>query len=211
MIFTGCLLVEAIHGNINIRNISTVNHLRTQIVNTLKDLNVPYITEKEIKLNHLINKFKAVIFNEPKPQDVKTLVSLVLELKNITHYSQNTSSVDIMNIFFNEFGRKASKQEHGQVFTPDHISHLMAKLLDLNNKDNILDPTCGSGALLIKAMFEASSNLNPTEQKIFFNKNVFGIEYDENIVCLTYINMLLHQDGITNIRRADSLLSDVGD
>ncbi|MDR2829623.1 MAG: N-6 DNA methylase [Methanobrevibacter sp.] len=60
-----------------------------------------------------------------------------------------------MSIFFSEFNRYRGKSEHGQVFTPDHIASLMSKLLKINLHDKILDPACGSGALLVKA-----ANLN---------------------------------------------------
>jgi type I restriction-modification system DNA methylase subunit len=47
-----------------------------------------------------------------------------------------------MGIFFNEFNRYKSKSESGQVFTPDHITSLMYKLIEVNKDDYVLDQTC---------------------------------------------------------------------
>ena len=57
-----------------------------------------------------------------------------------------------MGIFFNEFNRYKKKSEAGQVFTPEHITDFMYKILDVNKDDYILDATCGSGGFLVKAM-----------------------------------------------------------
>lgn len=213
MIFTGCLLLEAFHGNLNLQNITTMSHLKTQVCDTLSEIDGSQ-TPRGDKLSKLSRKFKSVVFNEPYTHEVKSLVSYILRIKKIILHSANIFTVDIMNIFFNEFGRKKTGTEHGQVFTPDHIGQLMAKLVDLNKNDKILDPTCGSGALLVKAMFDATKGLSITKQKEFFNNNVFGTEYDENVAYLCFINMLLHQDGLTNIvagkQYADALKESVG-
>ena len=213
MIFTGCLLLESLHGNLNINNVSTINALKLQVINTLKDLNQPYVAEKENKLTHLINQFKNIPIGvgSVTTQNIKSLVSYILQIKSIIKSAADFYSVDIMNIFFNEFGRKKGKTEHGQVFTPDHIATLMAKLIKAKDDDKILDPTCGSGALLVKSMFLATKNNTPANRKKFFTKNVFGIENSPQIVSLCYINMLLHQDGITNIRPINALSNEAGE
>lgn len=57
-----------------------------------------------------------------------------------------------MGIFFNEFNRYKKKSEAGQVFTPEHITDFMYKLLEVNKDDRILDGCCGSGGFLVKSM-----------------------------------------------------------
>lgn len=53
---------------------------------------------------------------------------------------------DVMGIFFNEFNRYKKKSESGQVFTPDHITSFMYRLIEVNQNDKVLDAACGSGA-----------------------------------------------------------------
>lgn len=57
-----------------------------------------------------------------------------------------------MGIFFNEFNRYKKKSEQGQVFTPDHITSFMYRLLNVHQNDYIGDFACGSGAFLVKSM-----------------------------------------------------------
>lgn len=213
MIFTGCLLLESFHGDLNINNVTSISALKTQVKNTLKELNKPYVAEKENKLGHLINQFDNIQIgtSDVTVQNIKSLVNYVLNIKDIVQASGDFYSVDIMNIFFNEFGRKKGKTEKGQVFTPDHIADLMAHLIKAKSDDRILDPTCGSGALLVKSMFLATKNLNNKDRNKFFTKNVFGVEISPQICALCYINMLLHQDGITNIRHANALRDETGE
>lgn len=44
-----------------------------------------------------------------------------------------------MGIFFNEFNRYKKKSEAGQVFTPEHITDFMYKILEVNMDDCILE------------------------------------------------------------------------
>lgn len=57
-----------------------------------------------------------------------------------------------MGIFFNEFNRYKGKSDNGQVFTPDHITSLMYRLINIHYNDVIFDGACGSGAFLTKSM-----------------------------------------------------------
>ena len=59
---------------------------------------------------------------------------------------------DVMGIFFNEFNRYKKKSEAGQIFTPEHITDFMYRILEVNKDDRVLDACCGSGGFLVKAM-----------------------------------------------------------
>lgn len=52
----------------------------------------------------------------------------------------------------NEFNRYKKKSESGQVFTPEHITSLMYRLIDVHQYDRILDVACGSVGFLVKSM-----------------------------------------------------------
>lgn len=55
---------------------------------------------------------------------------------------------DVMGIFFNEFNRYKKKSEAGQVFTPEHITDFMYKILEVNKDDRVLDDIYTTGATL---------------------------------------------------------------
>ena len=48
---------------------------------------------------------------------------------------------DVMGIFFNEFNRYKKKSESGQIFTPEHITDFMYKILEVDKDDRVLDAT----------------------------------------------------------------------
>ena len=116
-----------------------------------------------------------------------------------------------MAIFFNEFTRYKGKSEQGQVFTPDHITSLMYRLVDANKDDVILDAACGSGAFLVKSMCnmirEAGGNRTAKAKEIKQNQ-LYGIEFDREIFALACANMLIHKDGKTNLEQLDSRRED---
>lgn len=82
--------------------------------------------------------------------------------------------------------------EHGQFFTPHHLSNAMAQMLDIKKKETILDPCCGSGRFLIDSSKE--------------NRDVIlhGIDIDSRCVRMATINMWLF-DLNAIIRQGNSL------
>ncbi|MSE06803.1 N-6 DNA methylase, partial [Lactobacillus salivarius] len=66
--------------------------------------------------------------------------------------SDNWRGEDVMGIFFNEFNRYKKKSESGQVFTPEHITSFMYRLIEVNKDSVVLDAACGSGGFLTKSM-----------------------------------------------------------
>lgn len=112
-----------------------------------------------------------------------------------------------MGIFFTEFNRYKAKSESGQVFTPDHISSLMYKIINVNQNDYVLDAACGSGAFLVKSMcnmMEESGGNDTFKSKEIREKQLFGIEFDKEVYALAYANMLIHKNPIQNLEHLDT-------
>ena len=82
---------------------------------------------------------------------IKQFIEWVTEISDCIN-SDAWRGEDVMGIFFNEFNRYKTKSEAGQVFTPEHITDFMYRILEVNKDDRILDATCGSGGFLVKAM-----------------------------------------------------------
>lgn len=194
MIFTGVVLVASKYSNGCFEDYAGIEGFKTCVINKLTSR----FTRHELKskkINDLTRSFSNVqIGTNPSDETIRVLCKCCEEINKIIQ-DNPLSNIDIMNIFFSEFNRYRGKSEHGQVFTPDHIADLMSKLIDINENDKILDPTCGSGSLLVKC---ANRNNNKWE-------NIYGNDFDTNVLFLSYINMLLHNDGITNLVQLDSL------
>lgn len=115
---------------------------------------------------------------------------------------KSTSGQDLLNLFFVTFNKYVGKSDKNQAFTPDHITDFMSKITGINKHSIVLDPCCGSGSFLVRAMTQALDDCATADEQEKVKKHqVFGIEFDENIYGLATTNMLIHSDGNSNIRQ----------
>ena len=115
---------------------------------------------------------------------------------------KSTSGQDLLNLFFVTFNKYVGKADKNQAFTPDHITDFMSKITGINKHSVVLDPCCGSGSFLVRAMTQALDDCaTATEQEKVKKNQIFGIEFDENVYGLATTNMLIHSDGNSNIRQ----------
>lgn len=113
---------------------------------------------------------------------------------------KSTAGQDLLNLFFVTFNKYVGKSDKNQAFTPDHITDFMAKITGVNKHSVVLDPCCGSGSFLVRAMTQALDDCaTATDQEKVKKHQIFGIEFDENVYGLATTNMLIHSDGNSNI------------
>lgn len=196
-----CLL--ALKNNVDYKTITlTAAQIRVRIKEVLETLLTDSM-EKAEKLA-LLNK------NVLESQDVRTLKvedfrEILLAIENtILPYinDKSTSGQDLLNLFFVTFNKYVGKSDKNQAFTPDHITDFMSKIVGVNKRSVILDPCCGSGSFLVRAMTQALDDCaTAKEQEKVKKEQIHGIEFDENIYGLATTNMLIHSDGNSNIRQ----------
>jgi type I restriction enzyme M protein len=113
---------------------------------------------------------------------------------------KSTAGQDLLNLFFITFNKYVGKDDKNQAFTPDHITDFMSKLTGVNRNSIVLDPCCGSGSFLVRAMTQALDDCGTADEQEHVKKNqILGIEFDENVYGLATTNMLIHGDGNSNI------------
>lgn len=159
------------------------------------------------KIDILLEVFSDIKMNTTSNQEaISNFIEWVTEISDSIN-SDYWNGEDVMGIFFNEFNRYKKKSESGQVFTPDHITSLMYRLIGVNKDDVVLDAACGSGAFLVKAMcnmISEAGGINTVTAKNIKSKQLYGIEFDREIYALACANMLIHKDGKTNLTQLDS-------
>lgn len=205
MIFTACALVAKRYGSILIKGMNyTTFHtsIHTTLSKSFEDAR-----KQNFKLDILLSAYSSIKMNITENQiAIDDFIECVCEISDNIN-SDFWNGEDVMAIFFNEFNRYKGKSESGQVFTPDHITSLIYKILEVNKDDIVLDAACGSGAFLVKAMCnmikEAGGNSTNKAKEIKQNQ-LFGIEIDREIYALACANMLIHKDGKTNLEQFDS-------
>ncbi|QQK09013.1 HsdM family class I SAM-dependent methyltransferase [Miniphocaeibacter halophilus] len=136
-----------------------------------------------------------------------------IENKIIPYINEkSTMGQDLLNLFFTTFNKYVGKADKNQAFTPDHIVHFMCNVIGINRHSIVLDPCCGSGAFLVRAMTEAMDDCDTDEERENIKKNqIFGIEFEEKAYGLSTTNMLIHGDGNSNVLQGScfDLLDDV--
>ena len=209
---------------------SIPEELRSQFVGTcllaLKnglDYSIPSLTATQIRarikevlqelLNDDLNKAtKIVLLNKNVLEDQYVRQLKIEAFREILKFiednilpfinDKSTSGQDLLNLFFVTFNKYAGKKDKNQAFTPDHITDFMSKITGVNKHSVILDPCCGSGSFLVRAMTQALDDCaTGAEQENIKKHQIFGIEFDENIYGLATTNMLIHSDGNSNIRQ----------
>lgn len=158
-----------------------------------------------------INKYSKISILTNKvldDQDIMTisykdLVDILDFIKNnVIPYinDKNTAGQDLLNLFFTTFNKYVGKSDKNQAFTPDHICNFMCKVVNVNCNSIVLDPCCGSGAFLVRAMTDALDDCKNEQQRNDVKKNkIYGIEYESGAYGLSSTNMLIHGDGNSNV------------
>jgi len=205
MIFTACTLVAKRYGA-NIMQGMEFAPLKQTILSTLNK-SLAESRKQNLKLDLLTEVYAEIKMNASTNQEaLDEFIRNIIEISECVN-SDFWNGEDVMGIFFNEFNRYKRKSESGQIFTPDHITSFMYRLIDINPNDVVLDAACGSGAFLVKAMcnmIKASGGVNTKQSKRIKDAQLYGIEFDREIFALACANMLIHKDGKTNLEQLDS-------
>lgn len=206
------LVYENVKKTINPKTGKTLNPEKV-VINNIKDILEGLLT----KSGSLNKASKLAILNTKvlDDQDIQSLtykeLSDILKFidSNIVPYinDKNTAGQDLLNLFFTTFNKYVGKSDKNQAFTPDHICSFMSKVVGVNKHSRVLDPCCGSGAFLVRAMTDAMDDCeSEKEREKVKQEQIFGIEYEDGAFGLSSTNMLIHGDGNSNVVK-DSLFN----
>lgn len=221
MIFTACALVARRYDAILVRGMD-YSEFHNGILNALNKA-IRSDLRQNAKLQLLSDVYSEIKMNvstdDENPAAVARLTNLigdfidwVTEISGLIN-SSAWDGEDVMAIFFNEFNRYKKKSESGQVFTPDHITGFMYRLIGVDKDDRVLDACAGSGSFLVKAMsnmIREAGGVNTTKAKQIKARQLYGIEFDREIYALACANMLIHKDGKTNLAHMDASTESAG-
>ncbi len=110
-------------------------------------------------------------------------------------------------------GKIASAGQNGQFRTPRHVIQLMVEMTAPLPKDVVCDPACGTGGFLVAAgeylRTQHPEVLRDPKLKQHFHTNLFhGFDFDNTMLRIGSMNMLLHGVENPDIRYRDSLAQD---
>ena len=144
--------------------------------------------------------------------DPPILAQCVEHLEGI---SLDRTELDTKGVAFEEFMGGFFKGDFGQYFTPRELIAFAVEILDPERKQLVLDPACGSGGFLLYALDHVRREADRKKKRNtiqhfqfwheFAEKNLFGIEINEELARVAKMNMIIHDDGHTNIVGHDAL------
>jgi len=144
------------------------------------------------------------------PERVRTIVEYLQDI------NLSKTDLDSKGRAFETFMGSFFRGEFGQYFTPRPIVQFIVNVLPIKHDSLVLDTSCGSGGFLLHALekvrrqadkyFDKDSKDHWQHWHDFAEKNLYGIEINEQISRTAKMNMIIHDDGHTNVITADGLL-----
>ena len=187
---------------------------------------------RRVKENeNLLNRIKA-LYEEGRKKDKEVFrddIRLTPEkVRTVVGYLESVNlgetDLDSKGRAFETFMGSFFRGNFGQYFTPREIVKFIVDVLPITQDSKILDTSCGSGGFLLYALNkvrEQATEYYPNHNNDvrqhdrwfkhwhdFAEKNLFGIEINEQISRAAKMNMIIHDDGHTNVITSDGLVSD---
>lgn len=81
-----------------------------------------------------------------------------------------------------------NKAKEGETYTPHEVIKVIVRILDVDDGSRVLDPACGSGAMLIEAYDYVREKLNGGKPSL----ELFGQELNEIMAVIAKMNLILN-------------------
>ncbi|MFC9493761.1 restriction endonuclease subunit M [Streptomyces sp. NPDC056982] len=160
-----------------------------------------------------------------KPTDEITLSdqALAFIVSELAHYDLSASDIDAKGIAYQELVGINLRGDRGQYFTPRVAVNLMVEMLDPQQDETVLDPTCGTGGFLQATLKhlrdswkkEAGTFGFPDSKeeqarygdllKEYAEKHLFGADFDQFLVRATTMDVMMLAQTTGSIFHMDSL------
>ena len=160
----------------------------------------------------------AGVFDETIKVPDTMLAPVVSHLQGI---NLEKTELDTKGVAFERFMDGFFKGNFGQYFTPREVIQFAVEMFPPTAHERVLDPACGSGGFLLHALDHIRREANerfsdwesdPSEVVKHYNywhsfaqNQLFGIEINDEIARVAKMNMILHDDGHTNVIGEDAL------
>lgn len=171
------------------------------------------VAKRVREIYETVQKKNSEVFKAKLDLPDATIYRIVEYLQDI---SLRTTDLDAKGRAFENFLGKLFRGEYGQYFTPRQIVEFMVEVIDPDEDDYLIDPACGSGGFLLYSMRHV---LNKVTEKYkedkemidrlnwdFSHKQIFGIEINDRIARVAMMDMVIHEDGHSNIECNNALM-----
>ncbi len=157
----------------------------------------------------LKNVFQDISFNTDKLGDEKQKNDILRHLledfgkETLDLRPSRVGSLDVIGnayeYLIKHFAASSGKSA-GEFYTPPEVSDLLSILLEPKEGDQICDPACGSGSLLMKCGQQVQKNFNGSRKYALFGQEAIGSTWS-----LAKMNMFLHGEDNHRIEWGDTI------
>lgn len=145
------------------------------------------------------------------PKELETVVGYLAKV------NLSDTDLDSKGRAFESFMGSFFRGEFGQYFTPRPVVDFIVDVLPIKKDDFVLDPSCGSSGFLLHILNKIRGQADDfydvaTEERKhysywhdFAEQKLYGIEINDQIARTAKMNMILHDDGHTNVLAHDGL------
>lgn len=193
------------------------------------------IAAVELKTSEELFERIKQLYNEGKAKDPEVFKDNIrlnhTKVKAVVGYLESVNledtDLDSKGKAFETFMGSYFRGDFGQYFTPRNIVQFIVDALPINNSSRVMDTSCGSGGFLLYALDKIRRQADAMAKDGYFDKNdpkgysqwkkywlsfakqnLYGIEINEQIARTAKMNMIINEDGQTNVIIADGLLED---
>lgn len=129
------------------------------------------------------------LLNLRNDKHIELLVEVVDQFQDYSFVkSQKT---DLYQLVFYKFAGQFAKDKNAQFVTPLPLIDFLVNIVNPRNGETVVDPTVGIADFLSVSYVNSKSKLD--------DKNIFGMDIDDQMVMLATLNMLLNGDGNAKI------------
>ena len=160
----------------------------------------------------VIERYEAARANDPKVftegirSEPRKIANVVRRLQNI---SLNRTDPDAKGRAYEQFLGDVFRGRLGQYFTRREIVDFLVGMAQPVMDDTLLDPACGSGGFLVYSMNQVFQKIEENYQgdngtifqlkSNFAKGHIYGVEINEKIARVAMMDMVINEDGHTNI------------
>ncbi len=165
---------------------------------------------------------------DPNDEIKLTPRSLAYIVSELQGYSLLNTNIDIKGKAYEEIVGSNLRGDRGEFFTPRNITKMVVEMIHPQANERVLDSSCGTGSFLVTAMTHVMDELeaqfvaelgrkrqdwDANTNRIFQERisemaasNYFGFDLNPDLVKATKMNMVMNNDGSSNILQTNSLL-----
>ena len=173
-----------------------VRRLPENLSNALRE-----VAELNEELKGILDRFN---FLEFTVQEHREKLRQLVELFNRYNLGKQIPSDIVGDAYEHILYRFAPTQaKQGEVYTPREVIRLLVEILDPKPGEEVYDPACGSGGMLIYSFKHVRDAYGEDEAESLF---LYGQEYNQDIYAICKMNLLAHGIPDPFIEFGDSLL-----